>query len=363
MSAQSSAPAAEESGLRERIESLVNRTIQRSVRRVQLEMAPQIEVGLTPKDVVYERGTLRLYHYRPQADEIYRVPVMIVMATTNKAFLFDLQPGQSFVEFLLRRGFDVYVIDWAPPRMSERHLDIAAYTDDFIPTCADIVMHRSGQPDLSIIGYCAGGMLSVIYAATHPDGPLKNLVCFTTPVDFSEMGISNVWTDERYFDVDRLVDTLGIIPEEVIVQGFEMRRPAQRTAGQLRLWDQMLDDEFVKSFRVMERWGEETLPLPGEYFRQMIKHLTWRNELFKGELVINGKPAKLSNIRIPIMHAMAEHDHLVPYPAGKPLLEQVSSVDKTEILTKGGHVSLVAGPRAIGRLWPRVDEWLAERST
>jgi polyhydroxyalkanoate synthase len=29
---------------------------------------------------------------------------------------------------------------------------------------------------------------------------------------------------------------------------------------------------------------------------------------------------------------------------------------------KGGHVSLVAGKNAIGRLWPRVAEWLGERS-
>jgi polyhydroxyalkanoate synthase len=69
------------------------------------------KVGLTPKTTLYGRGTLQLYHYKPQVDELYRVPVLMVMATTNKAFVFDLLPGQSMVEFLLKRGFDVFVID------------------------------------------------------------------------------------------------------------------------------------------------------------------------------------------------------------------------------------------------------------
>ena len=56
------------------------------------------------------------------------------------------------------------------------------------------------------------GVLSLIYAASHADGPLKNLACLTTPVDWSEMGLTAIWSDEKHFDVDRLVDTLGIVP-------------------------------------------------------------------------------------------------------------------------------------------------------
>ena len=44
---------------------------------------------------------MNLYHYRPIADEIYRVPILIVMATTNRGYILDMVPGQSFIEFLL----------------------------------------------------------------------------------------------------------------------------------------------------------------------------------------------------------------------------------------------------------------------
>ena len=41
---------------------------------------------------------MNLYHYRPLSDEIYRVPILIVMATTNRGYILDMVPGQSFIE-------------------------------------------------------------------------------------------------------------------------------------------------------------------------------------------------------------------------------------------------------------------------
>ena len=184
----------------------------------------------------------------------------------------------------------------------------------------------------------------------------------TTPVNQAEMGLFRTWADQRYMDVDHLVDTLGIVPAEFIEQGFEMLRPAQRTAGQLRLWDQIWDDDFVRSYRAFERWGNETLPLAGEYYRDTTKELLWGNKLYKGTLQINGKTADLSKLKVPVFNIMAEHDHIAPYAATKPLLDLVGSEDKQELVLIGGHVSLVAGPRAVKRMWPALSAWLAERS-
>jgi len=346
----------------DRAGKLVERTIARNLKGLDFLTMPPAKVGLTPKEVLYERGTLRLYHYLPQADELYRVPILLVMATTNKAYVFDLAPGQSMVEYLLKEGFDVYVIDWEPPLPEERSLSLADYTQDFIPTCVQMVIDDSGEPDLSIVGYCMGGVLSLIYAASHTDGPLKNLVCLTTPVNWAEMGLTRIWSDEKHFDVDRLVDTLGVVPQDFVQASFEMLRPAQKSASQIRVWEKMWDDEFVKSYRAFDRWGNETLPLAGEYFRDTTKELMWANKLYKGNLVVNGKTAKLSDIKVPIMAAMAEHDHIVAYKASKPLMDLVGSEDKEEIVLKGGHVSLIAGPNAVRRMWPKLAEWLGERS-
>jgi polyhydroxyalkanoate synthase len=346
----------------ERIQDEVQRAIQRSLKGLEYLGSPAPAVGPTPKDVLLKRGTLNLYHYRPLADEIYRVPILIVMATSNRGYILDLTKGQSFVEYLLRQGYDVYLIDWSPPVAAESRLRFEDYTMRFIPECVQLVRDDSGVDDITVLGYCMGGVLSVMYAALHPQDRITNLVCFTTPIDFSRMELFAKWSDKRYFDVDKLVDATGNVPSELIFTSFDMLRPATRIAGQIQLWENMWDESFVRSFRAFERWSTDTLPLAGEYFRETIKELIWENRLHKNELVVGGKRVDFANITAPLLHAMAEHDHIVPYDAAKPLIGHVASADKEEIVLKGGHVSLVAGPNAVKRLWPKLDAWLGVRS-
>ena len=348
--------------IEERVRSEIDRALQRNIKGLGYLSSGDPVMGLTPKDVVYTRGTLQLYHYRPLTPDVYRVPVLLVMSLVSRAYILDLTPGQSFVEFLVKQGYDVYMIDWGVPRPEDRRLRLEDYVLDFMPDCVARVAADCGEPDVSMIGYCMGGMLAVIHAALHPTGPIKNLACFTTPVDFRGMPLFRQWTDPRYFDVDRIVDQLGNVPPELIYSSFEMLRPAARAAGTVRLWDNMWNDDYVRSYRMFDRWATDQIPFPGECFRQTVKELMWENRLFTGELTLGGRPVDLSRIRVPFLHVMAEHDHIVPYESARPLVDMVGSAEKQELVLKGGHVSLVAGPHASRRLWPQLDGWLAGRS-
>ena len=345
-----------------RIQSEIQRAIQRGIKGVEYFSTSGPKLGSTPRDLLHGRGTMNLYHYRPIADEVYRVPVLVVMATTNRGYILDLIPGQSFIEFLLKRGYDVYMLDWNPPKLEEKSLRMEDYVLDFISDCIRHVKQDSGEQDVSLIGYCFGGVLSVLYGSIFNDGPMKNLVCFTTPVDFRELKLFSNFADRRYFDVDRLLDSVGNMPPEMILSSFEMLRPASRVVGQLQLWENIWNDEYVKSYRMFDRWATDTLPLAGEYFRSITKDLMWDNKLFNNTMSVGGRKADIADIRVPILHAVAEHDHIVPYESAKHLIPRVGSTDKEEVILKGGHVSLVAGANAIKRLWPKVDSWLAGRS-
>jgi polyhydroxyalkanoate synthase len=149
----------------------------------------------------------------------------------------------------------------------------------------------------------------------------------------------------------------------MILSSFEMLRPASRVVSQVQLWENIWNDEFVKSYRMFDRWATDTLPLAGEYFRTITKDLMWDNKLFNGTMSVGGRAADIAKIKVPILHAVAEHDHIVPYDAAKHLIQKIGSTDKEEVMLKGGHVSLVAGANAIKRLWPKLDSWLCERST
>lgn len=317
----------------------------------------------TPREVIYSRDLIKLYHYTPVSDEVYRVPFLLVMSLVSKPYIFDLAKGQSLIEFLVGRGHDVYMIDWGIPRPEHAKLSFADYVLDFLPDCVAHVCEDSGEDDFTMAGYCLGGTIAAMYAATHADGPLKNLVCLTTPVNSDGMEFQRTWADPTHFDIDRLVDSLGNVPPELIVSSIEMLRPLQRVSGQMKLLDNVQNDEFVKAHTRIERWANDQIPFPGEVARQMQKDFLIGNKLFRGEFKLGDRSVDLADIRAPFLHVRALHDYLVPEASSRDLVELVSSEDKQDIVLKGGHVSLIAGGNAKYRLWPQIDAWLAERST
>ncbi len=118
----------------------------------------------------------------------------------------------------------------------------------------------------------------------------------------------------------------------------------------------------MKAFVRLDRWAADQIPFPGETARQFIVDFIRENQLVRNEMKIGPHRVDFGAIQIPFMHVAAEHDHIVPAEASKDLLGLVGSEDKTEIILKGGHVSLVAGGNAVYRLWPKLDNWLAPRS-
>ena len=349
------------------VEAKVRASVEQALRRGLLGLEyvslDDADTGATPKDTIHARGTMKLYHYRPSADEVYRVPVLFVTSLVSKPYILDLTPGQSMIEYLVGQGFDVYLIDWGIPRKEDARLRIEDYVLDFVPECIEKVRTHSGEDEVSLVGYCLGGTLSLLYTALHPEAPVKNLACLTTPVNFRGMGLFATWTDRRYFDVDRIVDTLGNVPPELLLSAFDMLRPTGRLTTPLQVWDRMRDDEYVKSFLMFDRWAADQIPFPGEAFRQVVKDLYWENKLVEGKLDLAGRRVDLGAIRTPLFHAMAEHDHIVPYESTKEVVALAASEDKAEIVLRGGHASLVAGGNAMYRLWPKLDEWLSVRST
>ncbi len=346
----------------EKAREAVDRAIERNA--LGIEPIPDVarEFGPTPKDTIHSRGTLKLYHYRPVCEEVYRIPLVLIMSLVSKAYILDLTKGQSLIEFLVSKGFDVYLIDWGVPRREHSKLRLEDYVLDFMPECLEVIAEESGETDVNMVGYCMGGMLACMYAALHADGPLQNLATFTTPVNGDGMPLYKTWTDPAHFDLDRLIDELGNIPPELMMASMQMLRPFQKQAGQMKLLDNVDNDEFVKAHLRFDTWAADQIPFPGETARQFVRDFIRENKFVRNELEIGGRKVDFGDIRVPFLHVAAQHDHIVPSEASKDLIGLVGSEDKTEIILKGGHVSLVAGGNAVYRLWPKLEMWLGERS-
>lgn len=325
-------------------------------------------LGATPKDTIHAQGTLKLHHFRPLCDNVYRVPVLIVTSLVNQPYILDLVPGQSMVEFLLRQGFDVYMIEWGRPRKAHQHLTLEDHVLDRLPACVQQVLQHSGERELSIIGYCIGGLLSALWAALSapPKGDkasatLKNLVCMATPVNSDGLESLKAWMGED-FDEEALLAEHGNVPAEWVQNALRALRPFGKVAGAMNLLNQADREDVVRSNLRMGKWESDNIPFPGGVFRQMVRDFLRGNRLMQGDWQIGGKTVDLGAIRVPFLHLLAQDDHITPYASSRDLVQRVGSKDRQELILKGGHVGLVAGRGAEMRMWPALDAWLAPRS-
>src|SRR6185312_6137641 len=77
-------------------------------------LSTKAPIAQTPKELVWALNKAKLYRYVPvvPAERRYPVPLLLVFAIMNRPYILDLRPGHSFVEFMVRSGFDVYLLDW-----------------------------------------------------------------------------------------------------------------------------------------------------------------------------------------------------------------------------------------------------------
>ncbi|MEN9780512.1 MAG: hypothetical protein RL014_1660 [Pseudomonadota bacterium] len=338
--------------------------VQRTLERMGLPAADLADLtgplGATPRDTIYAQGTLKLHHFRPQCDSVYRVPVLIVTSLVNQPYILDLVPGQSMVEHLLKQGFDVYMLEWGRPRKEHQHLTLEDHVLDRLPACVEQVLKHSGERELSIIGYCVGGLLSVLWAALA-GAPLKNLVCMATPVNSDGLESLKAWMGED-FDEEALLVQHGNVPAEWVQNALRALRPFGKVSGAMNLLNQADKEEVVRSNLRMGKWETDNIPFPGGVFRQMVNDFLRSNRLMNGTWKIGGRRVDLSAIKVPFLHLLAQDDHITPYASSRDLVQRVGSPDRQELILKGGHVGLVAGRGAELRMWPALNDWLAPRS-
>lgn len=326
----------------------------------------QVRVGQTPSEVVYSHDKLRLLHYLPQGPSAARTPLLMVYALINRPYILDLLPGRSVVEHFVRRGFDVYLLDWGVPDEAERFLTLHHYINRYLHGCIRQVKALTGAPKVSLLGYCQGGTFTAIYTALHPN-EVKNLMLLAAPFDFSVQGILHLWARKEYLDVDKLVDTYGNIPPWLLSTSFTMLRPVQNLLDKYvhffqDLSEDRMDDGKLEQFLAVEKWLAESIPHPGEVYREFVKGLYQENRLMRGQLRLNGTRVDCKKIKCPILNIIAEEDHIIPPDASRPFNAATGSKEQTTLAYRTGHVGLSIGSAAQRVLWPKAVEWLAARS-
>ena len=328
-----------------------------------LEAAMKAKKGATPHEVVMTEAPVKLIKYTGKGDKKHATPVLFVFAMVNRPYVLDLLPNKSVVRQFLNAGFDVYMIDWGIPTPSDATKTLNDYIEGHLHRAVERILADTGSEQVNLVGYCMGGTMSAMYASMHQE-LVKNLILMAAPIDWSSRdSLLLNWTDPKYFDVDAVVDTFGLIPPQFLGNSFAMLKPV---ANYFQKWqgfyEKMDDEKFLEDFFAMEVWSNDNIPISGEVYRDFVKYGFQQNRLVQGTFPVGNRKINLGNITCPVLSLTADADHLVLPCQSTPLKEHVGSTDYTEMSVKAGHIGLSVGSRAHKEIWPKATAWMAERS-
>ena len=143
-----------------------------------------IKSGRTWFELVHDSDLMAVRYYElPDDDEIelpsgetmpirrkrHAVPLVLVPPLGVTTETFDLMPQRSLVRYFVASGFKVYLVDWGKPKREHGHLGLRDYSYRMLGEALAKIRRHSGCTDLSMMGWCMGGLFCLLYQGVHKD--------------------------------------------------------------------------------------------------------------------------------------------------------------------------------------------------
>jgi polyhydroxyalkanoate synthase len=320
-------------------------------------------IAATPKEEVWTYRKTTLYRYHSTKRK-HPIPVLLVFALINRPYVWDLRPGNSFVEFLLDEGYDVFMLDWGVPGEEDDDLGVADYVCDQLHWAVRETLRASRQEQLSLVGWCIGATLAAMYTAVYADlGQVRNLAVLTMPIDTKGSVYEN-WVNRDTFDLETILSNGGL-PGGMIDIANRMLKPITNfVTTRRKVFDQVREGTIDRvSYQSMSKWVQDNPPFPAQSYRDWITWMYKENRLINGTMRLRDKRVDFGDIvEASVLVVTASADHIAPRNGTLPFLAMCGSRDLTHFDRKGGHIGLMAGSKARHQIWPDISAWLSERS-
>ena len=337
---------------------------------------PGREVAVTPGKVVLRNGLMELIQYAPATDRVRPEPVLIVPAWIMKYYILDLSPRNSLVRYLVDQGYTVFCISWKNPDRSDANLGMDDYLEQgFLAALQAIEAIAPGRA-VHAAGYCLGGTLLTIAAATLARQEqlrrLASMTLFAAQTDFSEPGELGLFIDESQIALlEAQMRQRGCLTGQQMAGAFQMLRSYDL------LWSRMLGEYLLGERQPMNdlmAWNADTTRMPARMHSQYLRRLFLNDDLSEGRYLVKGQPVSLGSLRLPMFCVGTVSDHVAPWRSVYKL-HHLAPGEITFVLTSGGHnagiVSEPGHPRRHYQMLTRAadtdglppDEWLAAAPT
>lgn len=329
-------------------------------------------VATTEGAVVFENAVMQLLQYRPLTAEVYERPLLIVPPCINKYYILDLQPDNSLIRYAVEQGHTVFVVSWVNPDAALGHLSWDDYIEQGPIKAIEVALDISGAKQLNALGFCVGGtIVSTALAALAARGkkPAASLTLLTTMLDFTDVGVIDVFVDEaQVAQREQAIGKGGLMPGRDFAATFSSLRPNDLVWNYVE--NNYLKGEEPPAFDLLY-WNSDSTNLPGPMFCYYLRHMYLQNELREpGKLSVSGDPVDLGKLQLPTFLYASREDHIVPWVsayASAGLLNSGKRSANRFVLGASGHIAGVINPPAKKKrsYWvnPKLpassDAWLA----
>jgi polyhydroxyalkanoate synthase len=363
--------------------AFVNNAVQRRTNK-----ARYLQSDKSTHDVILRDGLMSVRHYKPlpQGEILidgkpvtvrkrrFAEPIVLVPPLGVFAWIFDLMADRSLVKYFLAHGFDVYLIDWGAPGPEDQDISLENYVIDWFPKAMTSIREHSGQEKVSLMGYCMGGLLALLYLAAHRDRGVSNIVTIASPVDMYKMGFAGPIYKAMRRPIWAIGKVTGIkitemerrrfhVPGKRLSVMFKMTNPVGVVSSYLELVRNLADDEYVSRYMTMNEWFTNMPDYPGATVQELIRKMGLYNRMAKGCIRVGNRDAVFADITANLLAFAGDNDKIVGISAAEAVMSVVGSQDKSFHIVPGGHAGVFTGGRAAHTTWAISKTWLSDRCT
>jgi len=345
-------------------------------------------LATTEGAVVYRTEMLELLQYTPKTDTVHAMPLLFVPPQINKYYVLDLTPEKSMSQYLVRQGYQVFVVSWRNPGPEHRDWGLADYVAALVDVIG-VVCSITDSDKLNISGGCSGGITTATllsHLAAKGDNRVNSVtfwVCVLDPrMEDSDVG---VLVTKRGIEMARKRSAKkGVLAGSDLSRVFAWLRPNDL------IWNYVVNNylhgQKPPAFDVLF-WNNDSTNLTAGLHSDYLSLYETQPFANPGKEEILGQPIDIGKVDIDAFIVGGVTDHITPWKACYRTTKMLGG-RKEFVLSNSGHIQSILNPpgnpkakyfvndklpdtadewaagasEVMGSWWERWATWLGERS-
>jgi polyhydroxyalkanoate synthase len=293
-----------------------------------------------------------------------RRPVLLVPPLAAPAICFDLRRGCSVAEHMVQGGRPTYLVDYGEIEYADRALGLEHWIEDVVPNAIRAASEDAGGRPVQLVGWCLGGILSLLALAADPSLPVSRVALVASPFDFSKVPLvaplRPIAAITQGWGISQLYRLLGGAPAPLVKRGYQLAGLDKYLLKPWTVLSNLHDRELLAQIEAVDAFMDRMHAYPGRTFGQLYHRFFRTNDLADGRLALTDTTIDLAEVSIPLLAIAGRGDGIAPVAACHHLADLVPAVDLDT--APGGHLGVLTGRAARDTTWKRLDAFLDARS-